>query len=266
MFGPPKGKALGAKSLKSKIVVVTCYDATFAKLCGNAGVIDFVLVGDSLGMVIAGESSTLSVTMDDMIFHTRAVRRGLQSASASSKPLLMADLPAGTYVTPSQALTNAQLLRDAGADIIKVEGPCYDVVRALTSSGFKVCAHIGLTPQSIQEFKVQGKTPEAAERLRTEALELEEAGAEWIVFEMIPAELARSLTESLRIPTIGIGAGVGCSGQVLVLYDLLGLNPDFSPKFLRKFADGAGLVDSALKTFAQNVRDEQYPDRSHSFS
>ena len=245
--------------------MVTCYDATFAKLCADSQAVDYLLVGDSLGMVIQGHDNTLAVTLEQMIYHTQAVRRGLNSSAQKSTMEIIADLPIHTYDSPAQALESSQALLRAGADVVKLEGPALDVMAALRQEGIRVCGHIGLTPQSILDYKVQGKTEAEAQRLQHEAHSIQKVGAEMIVLEMIPAALAQRLTAELAIPTIGIGAGAACSGQVLVLYDLLGLNQGFNPKFLKKFGSGASLVLQALKTYSQEVRDGSYPSDAHSF-
>lgn len=250
----------------SKHVMVTCYDATFAKLIADAGIIDSVLVGDSVGMVVGGDTSTLNVTLEQMIYHVRAVSRGMRNSTVSEKkPLVIADMPVATYETCEMALRNASRLVEAGAEMIKVEGAVMEQVVALRNAGFRVCGHIGLTPQSIQDFRVQGRSSEEADRLRAEARALDLAGVELLVLEMIPAPLAAEITQNLNAKTIGIGAGKNCGGQVLVLYDLLGLNKEFNPKFLKKFADGAQFVEAALSAYASEVQGERYPGIKHSF-
>lgn len=216
-------------------------------------------------MVIQGHSNTLAVTLDHVAYHTKAVKAGLESSQSSSKIQVIADLPVDTYNTPAQAVESSRRLIEAGADMVKLEGPQTKAIQALRQAGIRVCGHIGLTPQTILDYKVQGKSQEDAQRLRNEALEIQAAGAEMIVFEMIPAALAETLTRDLKIPTIGIGAGAGCSGQVLVLYDLLGLNDSFNPKFLKKFAKGSQLMRDALKSYSQEVRAGTYPSEEHSF-
>ncbi len=248
-----------------KLVMVTCYDATFAKLCAESEVIDYLLVGDSAGMVLQGARDTLSVSLEDMILYTKSVARGVQSSTSTRKPKVIADLPVGTYTDASVALKSSMKLISSGADMVKLEGPLYGVVEALKSDGISVCGHIGLTPQSIQEYKVQGRTESEAERVFQEAIGLETAGVDMLVLEMIPAALAARITAALKIPTIGIGAGAQTTGQVLVLYDLLGLNPDFNPKFLKKYMNGHAAFGSALKEFAAEVTSGRYPDEDHSF-
>lgn len=248
-----------------KLVMVTCYDATFARICADTGAIDYLLAGDSVGMVVGGHSTTLPVTMDHMIYHSEAVARGILKSTQTQKPILIADMPAHSYDTVEDAVKNAKRLLKTGAQMVKVEGGVYEVVHALRSYDIRVCAHIGLTPQSIHDFKLQGKTQAEAERLRAEAKGLQTAGAELLVLEMIPTALAEQITKDLKIPTIGIGAGAQCSGQVLVLYDLLGLNPDFNPKFLKKYLNGYTHIREALENYSKEVKENTYPDSAHSF-
>lgn len=245
--------------------MLTCYDAAFAKILSRSNALDYLLVGDSMGMVVYGEENTLGVSLRMMSEHILAVRKGVEASGAESPPQVIGDMVAGTYEEPNQALEAARIIRGSGADIVKIEGPKYDVAEALTKNGYRVCGHIGLTPQSIQAPKVQGREVQEAERLKVEALALQSAGCELLVIELVPAHLAKEITESLDIPTIGIGAGPDCSGQVLVLYDMLGLNPDFKPKFLKRFADGTSFVEGAAKAYADEVRKSEYPSKSHSF-
>jgi 3-methyl-2-oxobutanoate hydroxymethyltransferase len=248
-----------------KHTMITCYDATFAKIIADSNAIDSVLVGDSLGMVIQGHNSTLPVTTQDMIYHISAVAMGLAQSTSAKKPLLIGDMPANSYSTVTYAKRNAALMLNAGAQMVKVEGPVVEIVRALRDEGISVCGHIGLTPQSIHDFKLQGATSAESDRLWQEAKDLEAAGVELLVLEMIPAHLAKKITESIKIPTIGIGAGAHCSGQVLVLYDLLGLNAEFNPKFLKKFLDGYSLIRQAICEYSEEVRSGSYPSEQHSF-
>ena len=250
---------------QTKIIAVTAYDYTFARLADE--LVDVLLVGDSLGMVFQGESTTLSVTMDQMVYHTKAVTRGARHAH------VVADLPFMSYqVSPEGALRNAgRLIAEGGAEAVKLEGgvAMAATVEKIVSAGIPVMGHIGLTPQSVHTlggFKVQGKTASARESLLQDALALEDAGAYAIVLEGIPASLAAMLTDKLQIPTIGIGAGKNCDGQVLVSTDLLGLNQGFKPKFLKQFAQMGDGVKEALQTYATEVRDGVFPDASHSFN
>lgn len=251
--------------MANKKVMVTCYDASFARLLTDTESVDYILVGDSLGMVVGGFENTLTVTMHDMIYHTAAVCRGVAASKSSQKPIVIADMPVGSYDQPSVALENAELLMKAGAEMVKLEGPLVESVRAIRSKEIPVCGHIGLTPQTILDFKVQGKVAAEADRLITEAKNLEAAGVQLLVLEMLPGELAKKISSLISIPTIGIGAGVDCGGQVLVLYDLLGFNPDFNPKFLKKYADGATMIREAVSEYAKEVRSANYPDDAHSF-
>lgn len=245
-----------------KIVAVTCYDATFARLVDSSAV-DVVLVGDSLGNVVQGQESTLPVTVEDIIYHTRAVARGLQT------PHLVADMPFMSYRSVDVALHNAgRLMAEGRAHAVKLEGCFTDTVRALVAHGIPVMGHVGLTPQSVHAMgghRVQGKTKSARERIRKEALALQEAGCYAIVLEGVPAELATALSDELDIPTIGIGAGAGCDGQILVLYDMLGLNPDFTPKFLRRFGELGNATIEALNTYSEDVRGGTFPAPEHEY-
>ena len=252
------------KAAGEKIVMLTAYDAGFAAQCEAAGV-DTVLVGDSLGNVVQGRESTLPVTLDDMVYHTAAVKRGLVT------PLLIADLPFMTYRDVDTALrSSARLVAEGGAAMVKLEGADYvlDVIHALDRRQIPVCAHLGLTPQSVHKFggyRVQGKTKSAAERLIADARAVEQAGASLLVLECVPAALAKTITAELRIPTIGIGAGVDCDGQVLVIYDMLGITPGKRPKFSRDFLAGSGSVLDAIKAYAKAVRSGTFPAPEHSF-
>jgi 3-methyl-2-oxobutanoate hydroxymethyltransferase len=247
------------------IVMVTAYDATFARLLDGAGV-DVLLVGDSVNTVIAGHATTLSATLPQLLYHAAAVRRG-----APSIPLVV-DLPFLTYqVSVEEAIRNAgRVLAETGANAVKLEGGAAmaPTVRALVERGIPVVGHLGLLPQSVQAsggYRVQGREAKAADQLVLDAKALEEAGACMIVLELVPAALATRTTAAVTIPTIGIGAGAGCDGQVLVLYDLLGLDDRFNPRFLRKYADLAGAVTAAVEAFGREVRERRYPGREHSF-
>jgi 3-methyl-2-oxobutanoate hydroxymethyltransferase len=254
------------KKAARKIVMVTAYDALFGRLVDEADV-DIVLVGDSLGHVVQGRDSTLPVTLGDMIYHARAVRRGVRRA------LLVVDMPFLTYqVSEEQALLNGgRVMQETGAQAVKLEGGDDRIARAietLTRIGVPVMAHLGFTPQSVHALggpRVQGRNEDAAERLLADARRVQSAGAFALVLELMPAAVARRVSESLAIPTIGIGAGVGCDGQVLVLPDLLGLNDRFRPKFLKQYASLADDVRRAVSAFRDDVRAGTYPDDQHSF-
>ena len=256
---------VAAKRAGRKITMMTAYDAAFAKLVEAAG-IDIILVGDSLGMVVLGHRTTVPVTMDDMVRHAAAVARG------AHRPLLVGDLPFGSYQASSaDAFGNAaRFLKEAGMDAVKLEGgrEVVETVRALVDNGIAVMAHVGLTPQRVAQlggFKVQAKTSRAARRLIDDALALEDAGAFSIVLESVPAPVAQLTSERLAIPTIGIGAGPGCDGQVLVLHDVLGLFGEFKPKFAKRYAELGPVVIDALKRFDSDVREGRFPDAEHSF-
>src|SRR4029434_6920837 len=260
---------LHRKSLRpedaTKIVCLTAYDYPTARLLDEAGV-EVLLVGDSLGMVMLGHETPLPVTVDEMLHHTRAVRKGTRRA------LVVADMPFGSYHAEiSESVRNAvRFVKEAGAEAVKVEGGerRLELIARLTESEIPVMGQVGLTPQSLHAmggFKVQGKTPDAAEQLVRDARAVEAAGAFAIVLEGIPRELAALITRELRIPTIGIGAGPECDGQILVLHDLLGLSDRFRPKFLRRYAELADEVRSAMTRFADDVRGGRYPDTEHSF-
>jgi 3-methyl-2-oxobutanoate hydroxymethyltransferase len=247
------------------LVMLTCYDALFARLLESAGV-DLLLVGDSVNEVLAGRASTLSATLDQMIYHAASVRRG-----ATRTPIVV-DLPFLTYqVTPEEAIRNAgRVLAETDCHGVKIEGGevMAPTVEALVTRGIPVIGHLGLTPQSLHALgghRVQGRTVAAAETMRRDALALEAAGASAIVLELVPRDLATEISASLRIPTIGIGAGVGCDGQVLVLHDMLGLNEGFQPRFLRRYAELAGAVQDAVRHFGDDVRARRFPDDEHSF-
>jgi len=247
-----------------RIVVVTAYDVLFAKLVDSAGV-DIVLVGDSLGNVVAGFDTTLPVTIDHMIYHGCAVRRGVKRA------LLVIDMPFLSYqASEESAIMNCgRVMQQTEADAVKVEGGTEEMVRTvgrLTRTGIPIVAHLGFTPQSVRTLgmRVQGREEADAARMVDQAKALEDAGAFALVLELIPTDLAQRISEAISIPTIGIGAGPHCDGQVLVLPDLLGLNDGFAPKFLKKYADLAGTVRGAVKQFGDEVRDGTYPDAEHS--
>lgn len=246
------------KSRGEPICCLTCYDASFARLLEAAGV-DVLLVGDSLGMVLQGHPSTVPVTVEQMVYHSASVSRG------RSRALLVADLPFLACATPERAFDSAaRLLQDGGAQVVKLEGgsAVLPTVRRLTEQGVAVCAHLGLLPQSVNRlggYRFQGRDPDSAERIRRDALALEEAGASLLVLECVPAALAAAISQELRIPVIGIGAGNRCDGQVLVLHDLLGLNPGRPPSFSRDFLKGRGAVAEALAAYVAAVRDRSFP-------
>ena len=247
-----------------KLVMLTCYDASFAVLAEEAGV-ELLLVGDSLGMVIQGHPTTLPVTLDDIAYHTRAVARTAQRA------LVIADMPFGSYQgTAETAFANAATLMAAVAHMVKLEGGrlMHPTVRYLVDRGIPVCGHIGLTPQSVHQlggFRVQGRAEDAANVLRDEARLLQEAGAALIVLEAMPAALAGTITAELHTPTIGIGAGPDCSGQVLVLYDALGIYPGRKARFVRDFMAGSTSIAEALGTYVQDVKAGKFPAAEHCF-
>lgn len=252
------------KQAGEKIACLTAYDASFAAALDAAGV-DLVLVGDSLGMVVQGRETTVPVTMDDMVYHASIVARGLGRA------FLVVDMPFMTYATPEQALANAtRLMQEGGARMVKLEGGAQqvEVVAYLASRGIPVCAHIGLQPQLVHKlggYKVQGREADAAERMRADALALEQAGADIVLMECVPSALAGEVTKSLRVPTIGIGAGPDVDGQILVTYDMLDLTPGRKPKFSRNFMDGAGSIATALAAYVAAVRDGSFPAPEHGF-
>jgi 3-methyl-2-oxobutanoate hydroxymethyltransferase len=246
-----------------KIVMLTCYDASFAALLDRAGV-DVLLIGDSLGNVIQGHSTTLPVTLDDIAYHTATVARGNKSA------LVVADMPFGTLGSREEAYANAVQLMRVGAHMVKMEGGEWlaDTVRFLVDRAIPVCAHLGLTPQSVHAFggfKVQGKTDAAAAQMKRDALALQEAGAQLLVIEAVPTLLAREVTEQVAIPTIGIGAGLDCSGQVLVLHDMLGIFPGKRPRFVKDFMQGQPSILAAVEAYVRAVRESTFPGPEHTF-
>ncbi len=248
-----------------KITMLTCYDAAFASVLEEAGV-ETLLVGDSLGMVLQGQASTVPVLLDEMVYHTACVARGRKSA------WLIADLPFGSYhQSPQQAFTSALRLVQAGAHMVKLEGGGWTAatVRFLVERGIPVCAHLGLTPQTVTMlggYKVQGRNEAAANLLKQHAQELVEAGAQMLVLEMVPAALAAEVTRMLPIPVIGIGAGVGCSGQVLVLHDMLNVTPGRLPRFVKNFMLGAASVQEAVRHYVAEVKAQTFPqDDLHSY-
>lgn len=256
---------LAMKNASEKIVSLTAYDYSFAAVLDAAGV-DVILVGDSLGMVIQGRDSTLPVTMDEMVYHGRCV------ASGCSRSMVLLDMPFMSYqASTEQALVNAgRLMKEGGAEMVKLEGGAVvaDTVKALSDSGIPVCGHLGLTPQSVHKiggYKVQGREQDAAEKMQQDALALQDAGATLLVLEAVPRALAKAITRALRIPTIGIGAGIDTDGQVLVLQDMLGIYPKPSPKFCRNFMDGAGDIQGAIRSYVDAVRSGSFPAAEHGF-
>lgn len=253
------------KTAGEKITMLTCYDATFARLLDEAGT-DILLVGDSLGMVIQGQSTTLPVTLDEVIYHARAVVRGTRRAQ------VVGDMPFMSYqASLEEALRSAgRLMKEGGVEAIKLEGGAQhaELVRRLVGAGIPVMGHIGLTPQSFHQmggFKVQGREEKARQRLIEDAKILEEAGAYSIVLEGIPLEVAEEITETISVPTIGIGAGPHCDGQVLVIYDLLGMNEEFKPKFVKRYENLSLRIRNAVDEYIQDVRSGAFPSENESF-
>lgn len=247
------------------ITMVTCYDYTFARLVEKAE-IDMILIGDSLGNVIQGQDTTLPVTVDDIVYHSRAVVRGNQSA------LIVADMPFMSYqANLDEGMRNAgRLLKEGGAQAVKIEGgqSVAPLVERMSAHGIPVVGHLGLTPQSVHKlggYRVQGRGDEAGKQLVDDAKALQDAGAFMVVLEMVPKDLAQQITEDLSIPTIGIGAGSVTSGQVLVLQDLLGMDQSFKPKFVKRFANLEATVTEALSAYRDEVRERSYPSDEHSF-
>jgi 3-methyl-2-oxobutanoate hydroxymethyltransferase len=246
-----------------KIAMLTCYDASFAALLERAGV-DVMLIGDSLGNVLQGHATTLPVTLDDIAYHTACVARGAQ------RPLIVSDLPFGTYGTPEDAFASSVKLMRAGAQMVKLEGGAWlaDTVRFLVERAVPVCGHIGLTPQSVHAFggfKVQGRTDAAVETLKNDAEAIQDAGAQLLVIEAVPAVVAAELTDILAIPTIGIGAGLDCSGQVLVLHDLLGVFPGKRPRFVKDFVSGEASISAGIEAYVRAVKEGLFPEPEHTF-
>lgn len=254
-----------AKENKEKLTMITAYDYSTAKIFDEEGV-NSILIGDSLGMVMLGYEDTLKVTMEDMIHHTAAVSRGAKNA------LIVGDMPFMSYSTGIRdAVINAgRLMSEGGADCVKLEGgtEVCDVIRAIVTAKIPVCAHIGLTPQAVNAlggFKVQGKDLESANRLIKDALAVQEAGAFAVVIECVPAALSKKISEMLDIPTIGIGAGSGCDGQVLVYQDMLGMYSDFKPKFVKRFADVGSEMRKGVQDYIGAVKDGSFPAEEHCF-
>jgi 3-methyl-2-oxobutanoate hydroxymethyltransferase len=255
-------KAMRGKG--EKIAVLTCYDASFAALLEAQG-IDVLLVGDSLGMVLQGHETTLPVTLGDMVYHTACVARGAKHA------FILSDMPFGTFqISPQETYAHAAQLMAAGAQMVKLEGGAsmVETVRFLTERGIPVCGHIGLTPQSVHQlggYRVQGKESAAAQKLLEDAVALEQAGAGMIVLEALPALLAAEITAQLAIPTIGIGAGAACSGQVLVLHDMLDIYPGKKASFVKNYMQGATSIAAAVANYVAEVKAGNFPAQEHSF-
>lgn len=252
------------REAQDRVTMLSCYDASFAALLDACGV-DMLLVGDSLGMVVQGHDSTLPVSMDDSVYHTRCVARGAKRA------MVVGDLPFASYqVSPQQAYENAARLMAAGAHMVKLEGGAVmaDTVEFIVSRGIPMCGHIGLTPQSVHQlggFRVQGKTDDAARRLIEEAKLLEQAGAAALVVECVPTQVGKELTAALRIPTIGIGGGPHCSGQILILHDMLDVYPGKKARFVKNFMAGAGSIQQAVQAYVAEVKAGTFPGPEHCF-
>ncbi len=251
------------KREEDKITVLTAYDASFAKLFDEQGV-DAILIGDSLGMVLQGEDSTLSVTTDDIAYHTRAVKLGTQRA------LIVADMPFMSYATPQEAYANAAKLMAAGAHMVKMEGGSWlkETISGLVERGIPVCGHLGLTPQSVNVFggfKVQGRLPEQAQKMIDDAKLLEQAGIQKLVLECVPSALAAEITRQIDVPVIGIGAGAGTDGQVLVMHDMFGISANYMPKFSKNYLAEHHDIRAAVKAFIKEVKAGTFPGPEHSF-
>lgn len=243
---------------KEKIIMLTAYDYQIAEILDEEG-IDIILVGDSLGMVVQGYTDTKTVTMEDMLYHTRAVARGVQ------KTPVIGDMPINSDNTVEDALRNARGFLNAGAHGVKIEGNKTEVVRTLISSGIPVMGHVGLLPQTAPAYRVRGKAADEAHKILQDATELDRLGVFTMVLESIPAGLAKKITEAVATPTIGIGAGKHCDGQVLVINDMLGLDPSFSPKYVKRYANLNQIIKQAVENFRQEVRAGDYPDEEHTY-
>ena len=257
-------KLIDKKRAGEKLTCLTAYDASFASLVNDAGV-EIILVGDSLGMVVQGKETTIPVTVEEMIYHASAVKRGAPDA------FIVVDLPFMSYSTPSFALKNAgKVMKRTGANMVKLEGgeAMLETVSMLTKQGIPVCAHMGLLPQSVHKtsgYRVQGKNADDAAKILGDAVALEAAGADLIVLECVPAALAKKISLQLRIPIIGIGAGVDCDGQVLVLYDMLNITKGKRPRFSKDFLTGRASVGEAIKAYVDEVKSSSFPGQEHSF-
>jgi len=257
-------KLLAMRTEGEKITMLTAYDSTMSALLNRSGV-ETILIGDSLGNVIQGHSSTTPVTVEQVAYHTECVAR------ANTHAFIIADLPFASYGDPVQALDSAAELMRAGADMVKLEGGDWqvDIIQYLVERSVPVCAHLGLLPQSVHilgGYKVQGKSKDAASLMLEQAIACEHAGAQMIVLEAIPSSLGKLITESLSIPTIGIGAGANCSGQVLVLQDMLGISPGKPPKFVKNFMDGHASIEAAVKAYVREVKSGKFPGSEHGFA
>ena len=257
-------KLLSMRVEGEKITMLTAYDSTMSALLNRCGV-ETILIGDSLGNVIQGHSSTTPVTVEQVAYHTECVTR------ANSHAFVIADLPFASYGDPAQALDSAAELMRAGADMVKLEGGDWqiDIIQYLVERSVPVCAHLGLLPQSVHilgGYKVQGKSKDAASLMLEQAIACEQAGAQMIVLKAIPSSLGKHITESLSIPTIGIGAGADCSGQVLVLQDMLGISPGKPPKFVKNFLDGHTSIEAAVKAYVREVKSGKFPGPEHGFA
>ncbi|GAA0854550.1 3-methyl-2-oxobutanoate hydroxymethyltransferase [Aliiglaciecola litoralis] len=255
---------LKMKQQNQKITALTAYDASFAKLFDEQGV-DMMLIGDSLGMVLQGSDDTLSVTIDEIAYHTRAVRKGTQRA------FVVADMPFMSYATVEQSYTNAAALMAAGASMVKVEGGDWliDTIRGLNLRGVPVCGHLGLTPQSVHViggFKVQGRDDLQAEQLMEQALALVQAGIQMLVLECVPTALASKISQAVAIPVIGIGAGSGTDGQILVMHDMFGISANYMPKFSKNYLEQTGDIREAVKAYIEEVQSGAFPSEQHSFN
>ena len=243
---------------KQKIVMLTAYDYQIAKLLDNSG-IDLILVGDSLGMVVLGYKNTKEVTMQEMLHHTRAVARGAQNTP------IIGDMPINSYNTVADALENAKNFLNAGAHGVKIEGNKPRVIKALLTENVPVMGHLGLLPQTAESYRVRGKEEKEAEKIFSDAIELDKLGVFTIVLECIPESLAKKITETIMTPTIGIGAGKYCDGQVLVINDMLGFDESFTPKYLKRYANLNHIIKQAVTKFQKEVLDSKYPDKEHTY-
>jgi len=251
-------EAIRQKKGREKIVMLTAYDYQMAKLLDDVGV-DLILVGDSLGMVIQGHNDTKKVTMDDMLYHTKAVAKGAR------KTPIIGDMPINSCNTVEEGLKNAKKFLEAGAHGVKIEGNKPEVISALINAGVPVMGHVGMLPQMAEAYRVKGKKPEEAEQILKDALKLDKLGVFSMVLECMPESLARNITETVQAPTIGIGAGKYCDGQVLVVNDMLGFDDSFKPKYVKKYADLSAVVKEAVAKFMYEVRTGVYPDEEHTY-